>query len=160
MPASYPPTRVHCVTLRDGPAPPRKRGGERDGNRKGGIWIDSLNRFFESSGEKKGLRELVRWLRVRWRRGCKQLSFIFELRRERSVGNDWDSCDWEIKEKRRKYWHSWMINIIILESIGSLKMNIKDCEIWWMIKIFIIEKLNKKKYWYLWMIKINYYIGK
>ena len=49
------------------------------------------------------------------------------------------------------------IIIIILESIGSLKMNIKDCEnLWdlWMIEIFLIEKLDKGEYWYSWMIKI------
>ena len=48
--------------------------------------------------------------------------------------------------------------IIILESIGSLKMNIKDCEnLWdlWMIEIFLIEKLDKGEYWYSWIIIIS-----
>ena len=59
------------------------------------------------------------------------------------------------KLEKEEYWYSWII--IILESIGSLKMNIKDCEnLWdlWMIEIFLIEKLDKGEYWYLWMIKI------
>ena len=46
------------------------------------------------------------------------------------------------------------IIIIILESIGSLKMNIKDCENLWDLWRFVIEKLNKEEYWYSWMIKI------
>ena len=46
--------------------------------------------------------------------------------------------------------------------IGSLKMNVKDCEnLWdlWIIEIFLIEKLDKEEYWYSWTIIILKSIG-
>ena len=64
----------------------------------------------------------------------------------------WELVRFVIEKLDKEDWYS---RIIILESIGSLKMSIKDCEnLWnlWMIKIFVIEKLGEREY--SWIIKI------
>ena len=62
----------------------------------------------------------------------------------------WELVRFVIEKLDKEDWYS---RIIILESIGSLKMN-KGENLWdlWMIKIFVIEKLDKGEY--SWIIKI------
>lgn len=112
-----------------GTAPPRKRGGEGDGNRKSGIWVDFSNR-----GEEKGIVtscEICEWLRSLKTKAVATYACVW-IEKGEVIG----ICDWlrflwfwEIakgkKESLYEYW--WMIKIIIiiiLESIGSLKMKV------------------------------------